>query len=155
MRRKDREVTREPELQAILEECKVCRIAVTDQDGPYIIPMNFGYVYENGALTLYFHSAKEGRKLDAIRQNPQVAFEMDCGHGLVEGKAACEYGYSFSSITGKGTARIVTDLEEKKKALSCLMFHQTGRAFEFDEKQAGSVDVIRVEAECFMGKRRQ
>lgn len=152
MRRKDWEVTKEQGFGRILESCDVCRIAMKDEEGLYIVPMNFGYVYEEGKLTLYFHSAKEGRKLDAIKANPQVAFEMDCGHRLVEGKTACEYGFSFSSIIGNGMAQVVTDVEEKKKALSLLMEHQVGKAFTFSEKQAESVAVIKVTADRFTGK---
>lgn len=152
MRRKDREVTEIQELLAIVDSCKVCRLAFEDQEGLYIVPMNFGYEYENGRMTLYFHSAKEGRKITALKHPIKVCFEMDGEHRMIESETACGYGYSFKSIIGNGTACLTEDVEEKKKALSLLMKHQTGKAFTFDDRQAGTVAIIKVEADSFTGK---
>lgn len=155
MRRKDREVTNEQELLQILSECKVCRVAVQDEAGLYIVPLNFGYRYQQKKLTLYFHSAKEGRKVRAFAQNPKIAFETDCGHKLIEGNNACEYGYAFKSIIGSGQISIVDNPEEKKTALAELMKHQTGKNFEFDDSMAGSVLVYKVDVENFTGKQKK
>ena len=57
MRRKEKEITITKEIEKILKESKVCRLAMVDEDKPYIVPMNFGY--SNGYL--FFHSAKQGR----------------------------------------------------------------------------------------------
>ncbi|MDD2955524.1 MAG: pyridoxamine 5'-phosphate oxidase family protein [Oscillospiraceae bacterium] len=156
MRRKDREVTDDSELLEILKECKVCRVAMVDGKTPYILPLNYGFRFKGGKLTLYFHSAKEGRKLDILSQNPIVAFEMDCGHRLVgEGEVPCRYGYAFRSIVGSGSASLVTDPEEKMAALSLLMEHQTGRRFAFDNAMCDTVAVFRIDAAEFCGKIRR
>lgn len=155
MRRKEREITDIHQLQQILEECKVCRVAMQDKDGLYLIPLNFGYQYQNGKLTLYLHSAKEGRKISALSQNSSVCFEMDCSHKLVEGDVACAYSYEYQSIVGYGTARIVEDKEEKKQALSILMKHMTEKKFEFTDSMADLVAVIKIEADSFSGKGHQ
>ena len=63
MRRKEREVVKSEEIAEVLDSCKVCRLGVQDEDGVYIVPLNYGYVMENGVLTLYFHGAKEGKKM--------------------------------------------------------------------------------------------
>ena len=60
-------------------------MAVHDEEGMYIVPLNFGYTYEDDVLKLYFHSAGEGRKVDALAADPKVAIEMDTDHYLVEG----------------------------------------------------------------------
>ena len=101
MRRKDREVTDIEQLLEIIDCCKVCTIAMQDKDGLYIVPLNFGYEFKDESLTLYFHSAKEGRKISAIAENSRVCFEMDCEHRLIEAEDACGYAYSFKSIIGK------------------------------------------------------
>ena len=62
MRRKDREISDYSEIIRIIESCSVCRLGLMDENEAYIVPMNFGYIVENKDLTLYFHSAKEGRK---------------------------------------------------------------------------------------------
>lgn len=68
MRRKDREVTEMEEIQQIFDECKVCRIGIMDENGPYIVPVNYGYVREEGKVILYIHGAREGKKIDLIRK---------------------------------------------------------------------------------------
>lgn len=154
MRRNDRQVTEWETIHSVIQKCKVCRLAIITPGSPYIVPMNFGYSYQEDVLTLYFHCADEGRKLDLIRKNPRVGFEMDCDHNLIPGETACGYGYRFSSIVGTGTVSIVEDVREKQNALSLLMQHQTGKDFTFTQKQANSVTVFQVRANSFTCKQR-
>ena len=155
MRRKDRQVTEVSQLKAIIDSCKVCRIGMLDEQGIYIVPVNFGYEFVDEKLRIYFHCAKEGRKLSAIAANPSVCVEMDYEHELVEGDIACEYGYRFfASVIGSGKARIVEDMEEKKHGLSVLMRHQTGKDFVFEDAQTRSVAVVRIDVDEFTGKRK-
>ena len=135
-------MTQIEEQLAILDKCKVCRVALQDKQGLYLVPLNFGYQYEDGHLILYFHSAKSGRKIDALQENSAVAFEMDCAHRLIEAENPCQYGYAFASIIGNGDALLVENREEKKKALSLLMKHQTGKDFTFDNQMADAVAVF-------------
>lgn len=152
MRRKDREVTDIKELLQIINQCKICRIGMQDNAGLYIVPMNFGYIYENNQLVLFFHSAKEGRKIQALKENIEVCFEMDCEHHLRTGDSACQYSYSFKSIIGNGKIVFIDEVDEKKTALSALMRHQTGKDFLFDDQSANSVLVFKVIAYEFTGK---
>lgn len=154
MRRKDREVTEINELIKIVDQCKVCRIAMQDKAGLYIVPMNFGYTYENNQLVLFFHSAKEGRKINALKENSDICFEMDCEGSLVTDDVVCKYGYLFKSIIGNGKAVFIDDVEEKKNALSVLMKHQTGQNFSFDDKMVSSVSVFKVIVHNYTGKDR-
>ena len=84
MRRKDREITHIHAILDLVSECRVCRLAMTDGGVPYIVPLNYGYEYADGALTFYFHSAKEGRKLEILKKNPMVCLELDGRGELVE-----------------------------------------------------------------------
>ncbi len=152
MRRKDREVVDIKEKIEIINNCKIVRLAMKDNEGLYIVPLNFGYSYLDDKLTLYCHSAKEGRKLDAIAENSEVAFEMDCQHKLIEAQLPCLYGFYFKSIIGNGVASIVEDMEEKKIALSLLMKHQAGKDFVFEDKHAKAVTVFKVEVTNFSAK---
>ena len=141
-------------MKSIIDTCKVCRIGMIDEQGIYIVPMNFGYEFVDEKLRIYLHCAKEGRKLFAIAVNPSVCVEMDCEHQLVEGDIACTYGYRFASVIGNGKAVIVEDIEEKKHGLSVLMRHQTGKDFVFEDAQTRSVAVVRIDVETFTGKRK-
>lgn len=155
MRRKDREVTESSQIRQMLDEFKVCRLGFMDEGIPYIVPLNMACDYDGERLVLYFHCAKEGKKLELIRKNPKVGFEMDKEIALVEGNTPCQYSYKFASIIGKGTAKIVEDEEEKVKALTKLMKHQSGRDFDDFEKNPKllkAVAVVRVIAEEYACK---
>ena len=89
-----------------------------------------------------------------MRTNPRVFFEIDCDLMPFEGKVACQYGLVYSSIMGRGTATIVEDVEEKKKAMSVLMKTQTGKDFTFEDRLVSIVAVIRIDAEEYTAKHR-
>lgn len=144
MRRQDREVTNIGEILKIIESCKVMRLGMSADNLPYVVPLNFGFTYLDGEFTFCFHCAGQGKKLDLLRQNPKVCFEMDCGHRLTEAETACAYGYDFRSVIGMGVACIVTDREEKKRLLACLMRCQTGKEFAFEDSQADAVTVYEI-----------
>ncbi len=127
MRRRDREVTGRDALEAILKACRVCRLGMTQGGTPYIVPLNFGYRWTEEGLTLWFHSAARGRKLDGLRGAETVAFEMDCEHALSEGEAPCDCSYRFASLMGLGRPVFCSTAEEKAEGLDLLMAHQTGR----------------------------
>lgn len=154
MRREDRAVRDMLEIEGIISRCRVCRLAFNTGGAPYIVPMNFGCRFADGALTLYFHCALEGRKLDLLAANPLVGFEMDSELGLVEGANACKYGFAYESVIGTGRARLVTDAAQKCAALSRIMLHQTGRGFSFSAEQAERVAIIVVNADAYTVKRR-
>ncbi len=138
----------------ILNNSKVVHVGMIDGDEPYVVPMNYGYTLDGGKLTLWLHCAKRGRKLDVLRANPKVFFEMECDLQPFDGDIACRYGLSYSSIMGRGTAEIVEDIEIKKAALTYLMKTQTGKDFEFEDKMASIVSIIKINAAEYTAKHR-
>ncbi|GHV41519.1 pyridoxamine 5'-phosphate oxidase [Spirochaetia bacterium] len=156
MRRSDREVTDIEDKLKILDNCKVCRLAMSDGNMPYVVPLNFGYEYSDGVLTLYFHGAHEGRKIGILKKNSNVCFEMDGEHELTVAENDCEYGFNFASLIGFGKLEFIEDKNEKIRGLSLLMKHQTGedREFVFEDSRLNATMVCRVRAEEFTGKRR-
>ena len=154
MRRPDREITHIPDILAVIDRCDVCRLGLSQDDRPYIVPMNFGYEYAGGRLTLYFHCAQEGMKLDILRANPSACFEMDVAHKLREGFQPCEYGMSYESVIGFGRISVCDDRLEKEKGLRLLMKQYVpGRIFTFTGRQLASVAVLKLSAESFTGKK--
>ena len=147
-------ITDEAQILEILDKCKVLHLGLAVNNEPYVVPLNYGSVMEDGKLTLYLHSAVQGKKLDMIRANPNVFFEMDCDRMPFEGKVACQYGMVYSSLMGRGTAHIVEDVEEKTKAMSILMKTQTGKDFEFTDRLVSIVSVIRVDVTEYTAKHR-
>lgn len=154
MRRKDREVKNVADILEIIAGAKVCRLGLAVDSSPYVVPMNFGYTYENGILTLYFHAAATGKKMDMLRQNNAVCFEMEGAGNLKVGEKDCQYGYRFQSVIGYGKAVFITDEREKREALSAIMAHQTGeqRVFLFGEKEVAAVTIFKITADSFTGK---
>lgn len=138
----------------ILEKSKVLHLGLVDGDEPYVVPMNYGYTMDDGKLTLWLHGATQGRKYDVIRKNPKVFFEMECDLQPFEGDVACKYGISYSSLMGRGTAVIVEDSQEKQDALTFLMKTQTGMDFEFNDKLASVVGIIRIDVIDYTAKHR-
>ncbi len=155
MRRADREVREISDILSVIDRCKVCRLGLLDGDGVYIVPMNFGYTYENKTLKLYFHSAKEGRKIDILKRGGIVGFELDCGHELIEGNQACAYGYRFESVIGTGRVAFLNSEADKSVALSHLMCQQTGRDFVFTPEMACAVEVFCLTADTYTCKRHE
>ncbi len=154
MRRSEREVKNKQELLDIIEGCRVMRLGFCEQDGAYIVPLNFGFRYDGEMPVFYFHGAKEGKKAELIKKGVCCGFEMDCGHELIEGETGCRYTYGYQSVMGKGKLSEILNPDEKKEALSLLMLHQTGLSFSFDDKAAASVMVFKLEAFEITGKQR-
>lgn len=152
--RREREVTDINDILGILDRAKIVHVGMIDEGRPYVVPMNYGYVFENGELALYLHGAKEGRKIDIIRKKPNVFIEIDTDIEPFEGNIACKYGLSYSSVMGEGVAKLIEDVEQKKKGLSVLMKTQTNKDFKFTDKMVSIVSVIKIEVSKFTAKRR-
>ena len=153
MRRSDREITDIGQIRQILDTCKTCHLAMVDNGLPYVVPLSYSYVMSNGALTLYFHSAKEGRKISILHENNAVGFEM-CfeGEPVFAEKTPCNSGYYYASVAGAGSAYFIDDMDEKRAALALLTKHQANIAVDFTPEQADSVCVFKVLSTDFTGK---
>lgn len=155
MRRADREVTDYQQIKSIIEQAKVVHIGMIDNDRPYVVPMQYGFVFADGTLTLYVHCAKEGRKLDILKKNPCVFIELETNVAIVSGgDIPCKYGSEYASVMGDGTAVVVEDAAEKIFGLQLMMKTQSGRDFEITEGMAASVTVLRIDVPCVTAKRR-
>lgn len=150
MRRKDREITSIELIHEIIAKAKVCRLALSLDNCPYIVPLNFG-VKEN---CLFFHSAKRGKKIDILKKNDNVCFEIDIEQGIVEAEKPCEFGTKYFSVIGSGKAILVNDASQKKEALDIIMKHYTNKEnHEYDEAFLKRIVIIKIEIEQMTGKK--
>ena len=154
MTKRELQITDEGQIRSILDTAKVLHLGLCVDNEPYVVPMNYGYTLEDGKLTFYLHSGVKGKKLDMLRANPNVFIELDCGLIPFEGKVACQYGLSYSSVMARGSAVLVEDVAEKMEAMSILMKTQTGKDFQFNERLVSIVAVIRIDVEEFTAKHR-
>ena len=154
MTKRERQVTDPEQIRHILDTARVLHLGLAVNNEPYVVPLNYGYIMEEGKLVLYLHSAQRGKKLDMLRANPNVFFEMDCDRMPFESKLPCQYGMVYSSIMGRGVAHIVEDVEEKKRAMTILMKTQSGKDFEFNDRLVSMVAVVRVDVSEYTAKHR-
>ena len=157
MTRREREITDPAEIKAILNGCTYLHLGLVDDGVPYVVPMNYGVVENQGDSqpTIYLHSGMTGRKLDIIRKNSKCCFTLERDILPFEGEVACQYGMAYQCLMGFGNIYVVEDVEEKKRALSALMFTQTGKEFTFDDRMTTIVTVMRIDVEEITAKRRE
>lgn len=153
MRRSDREITDFTEIIRVMEQCDVCRLALHDEY-PYILPLNFGMEVEGTQITLYFHSAKVGKKLELLARDDRVGFEMDRGHKLTldDSDGNCTMGYEC--VMGRGRLEVVEG-EEKLKGLGLLMAHYRQADFPYNKAVVPQTAVLRLTVEEITGKARR
>lgn len=153
MRRRDREVNDDIRIDEIISQAKICRLGFYDEGEVYIVPLNYGYIRDMEQFTLYFHSAKSGRKIDLIKNCESVGFELDTGFTLMEGEVACDYSAYYASIIGNGKMSIVEDVDEKVAALQLIMSNYTGRDdWEYSEESLRRVAIMKMEVTKFSCK---
>ena len=157
MRLVKREVTDEAQLRAIVERARVVHLGMSDEEGVFVVPMNYGFEWPAGAAapTLWLHSAPAGRKVDAWRANPQVAVEIEVESGLIEGDYSCAYSFAFESVMAQGRVAEALEDVDKLHGLERIMEHVApGAPARFAPEALARVAVWRVELAHLTGKRR-
>lgn len=152
MRKADREIKDFEEIKELLDECQTIRLAMHDEPYPYIVPLSYGWEERNRQIFIYFHCAKEGKKLDLITKNGNVCFEADClagykstGHGVTA---------DYRSLIAFGKAERVYG-EELARGLELLLAHCHVEGYSARECAAmGITAVVRITVDGITGKRR-
>lgn len=119
------EITSREEIDEIINKCTVCSLAMVDNGKPYCVPMNFGY--SDGII--YLHGAPFGRKIDVLKNNPDVciSFYSDEILNVRHESVACSYSMKFKSVLAHGQVVFVQDLDEKARILNIVMKNYSGR----------------------------
>lgn len=149
MRRKDKEISEPAEMEAILRQANVCRLALWDGEWPYIVSLCFGY----RAGVLYFHSAKEGKKIDILQKNNRVAFSVDLDAEPVRGPSACRWTMKYRSIMGQGEVSFLQERAAKEEALRIIMTQYGETETSFIEENIDSVAIFQVRITQMTGKK--
>jgi len=148
MRREDKEITYPPYIETIIARAIVCRLALSDDGQPYVVPLCYGYK-DN---TLYLHTAREGRKLDILRKNDRVCIEIDIDCEVVQSDDPCNWSVKYRSVIGFGRASFIVDEEEKQTALNIITSHYGGEPHAYDAGNVRRTTVIKVALESLTGK---
>ncbi|MCC6443779.1 MAG: pyridoxamine 5'-phosphate oxidase family protein [Armatimonadetes bacterium] len=141
MRRYENEVTCPEEIESIIRNSLVCRLAMCGGGKPYVVPLCFGLL----GTALYFHGAVEGMKMDILRKNPQVCFEFETDVELQPADASCRVGMKYRSVIGSGLAVMVEDPEEIRKGLEAIARQYMGHVTDFPAAMLEKTAVFRVD----------
>lgn len=142
-----KDVTDDPKAVAdVLNRAPYVSLALADADGLYSVPVNFAFA--DGVL--YLHSAKKGRKIEALRcaarAGTSVAFCAATDLEMKTGEKACQWGYKFRSVLGSGTVRILDDSKEAQAALGVIMKKYAGSDdFPYDGKILAATAVVAIQ----------
>jgi hypothetical protein len=149
MRRKDKEITDRKIIEQLLAGSDICRIAMIDRDRPYMVPLNYGYA-DNA---LYFHSASTGKKIELLKQNGRVCFEIENHNEIIRDEIPCEWTSRYRSLIGYGTIEFITGHEEKKKGLDVIMSHygKTGKN-DYKDNHIQNIIILKLNIEEISGK---
>lgn len=150
MRRKDKEITDKSIIEKIINEAELCRIGLSDGNEPYIVPMNFGYKDD----CVYLHSAMEGKKINILKVNDNVCFQVDGQVELIKDAIPCKWTARYYCVIGFGKATIVDDINEKTRALNIIMQKYTGKPeHDFSQDALNKIVVIKVQLHSITGKK--
>jgi hypothetical protein len=150
MRRKNKQITDSSEMLDILASNRICRLGLSEGGQPHIFPMNYGY-HDN---KIYLHSALAGKKMDIIKANNRVCFEISDSIELANSQTACNFGTRYRSIIGFGTIHQVIEPAQKDAALKLIMKQQTGvHAWDIPEDALNKVAILKIEIDTLTAKK--
>ncbi len=149
MRRSDKEITDQSLLDEIMKKAQVCRLAVSYQDMPYIIPMNFGYADR----VLYFHSAPVGLKLLILKENPQACFEVEIDAQLLPSEEGCEWTMRYQSVVGFGEVEFIDDLVEKREGIKIIMEQYSKDNIQPTDAKLAGITLFKLKVNTMTGKK--
>jgi len=148
MRRSEKEITDRKAIEDIILRSKVCKLAMCEENRPYIVPLCFGF--KNN--TLYFHSAPKGKKIEILKKNPNVCFEFEIFTQIIKSAKACKWGMRYKSVIGFGKAGFITDDDLKRQAFDIIMNQYADGSFIYEDALLKSVVLINVEIQSMTGK---
>ena len=140
MRRKDREITDETVMDEIIKNSDICYLGLSENDHPYVVPMNFGF-QDN---CVYYHCANSGKKLDMIRQNPKVCLTFTSDYEICTEGEVQTWTTRYRSVIAFGIAEVIIDPAAKQYAVNVLLSKYTDKNHEFSQKTLNSVSIIKV-----------
>ena len=148
MRRSDREITDKNRIEEFIAKEQILRVAFHDNGDIYIVPVNYGYLFENNKYSFYFHGAKAGRKYELSKSGPAVGFEIDGEYKLLESENACDFSVAFQSVIGTGVLHLLEDREEKKRGLNAIMKQCSNKSdWTYQDRMLETVAVYQLSVE--------
>ncbi len=130
------------EIDKIIRACKTCYLAMSDNDFPYVLPMNFAL----DGNSVIMHSAQSGRMWETLKRNPNVCINWIIGEDLAwqDVKVGCSYRVKSKSVLVEGKVEFVDDFDEKTRCMNLMMSQYSDREFKFSKPAIENVGIIKV-----------
>ena len=149
MRKARQEIKDNAVLEEILKGALICRLAMIDGKLPYMLPFNYGY----RAGVLYIHSAPEGKKIELLRKNKRVCFEVEDRMEITRGERACDWSTRYRSVVGYGDVDILEDEAGKQEGLEVIMAHHGAPdLIEFNPDNMKRMVILKLTIRSMTGK---
>ena len=138
------------EIDKIIRACKTCFLAMSDNDLPYVLPMNFALDGDSVIL----HSAQSGRMWETLKKNQNVCINWTLGEDLAwqDVKVGCSYRVKSKSVLVEGKVEFIDDFDEKTRCMNLMMSQYSDREFKFSKPAIENVGIITVVIEKITAK---
>ena len=138
------------EINQVIRACKTCYLAMSENDRPYVLPMNFALDGD----TVILHSAQFGRMWETLKKNPFVCINWTLGEELAwqDERVGCSYRVKSKSAIVEGSAEMIDDYDEKVRCLELLMAQYSDREFKFNAPAVKNVGIIKVKIQHISAK---
>lgn len=149
MRKKDKEIADRLTLDSIIHNAEICHLACCLDNQPYVIPISFGY----DGNTIYFHTARAGKKNEIFLKNPQVCLGFETNIDLITDQdSACGWTFYIQSVIATGEIKEISDPDLKNFGLNQIMLHYSGEVWEMSVKEISKTKIWCVELKTVSGK---
>ena len=136
------------QIEVVFNNALVCRLALSVNDRPYLVPVCFGY--EDGRL--FFHSGPGGKKLEMLAVNPMVCFELETDVAVIPNDTPCRFSMRYRSVIGYGRADLLVDDGEKRHGLDAIIRQYGGEPGAYGAAALMGVEVFAVTIESMTYK---
>ncbi len=148
---KNRTLDNPRDILDIIQNCNVCYVSMVDKENkPYVIPMNFGFA-DN---TILLHGAKQGKKIDILKNNLNVCIVFSTDHQLrwQNEDIACSWSMKYRSVLAYGKVEFIDDISEKEALFHQFMKNYSPINFKFSKPSLEEVQLIKVPIDKFEGR---
>lgn len=138
------------EMERIIRACKTCYVAMSDENMPYVLPMNFAL----DGNTVILHSAQHGRMWETLKKNPKVCINWTLGEELAwqDEQVGCSYRVKSKTVLVEGTVELIDDYDEKERMMKATMAQYSSLEFKFSAPAIKNVGVIKVHIDKISAK---
>jgi len=155
MRRPERHIKDFDDILGVLRRCPTGHLGLVDAEGPYVVPISFGFEVVNGRVVIWCHSARVGRKIKAVRAGGRACFEVDSLNEIVtDVDEACDMTALYESVIGFGDVQEVTDKAEARRGAAIIVDrYEPGASSTLPTPLRPNVAVFKIELDELTGKR--